>query len=206
MKKKIILIITALSMFLVGCSFKSDNDSTEHGKELLEKHQYKEAMKVLSDALEEDSNNDHARAMYMQAMRMLKVSKYEESANYDKAIEELEIIEKIRDGSSDIKDEASKRKSELKKISEEAKKAKLERKQKAKYSASQDKGRIESDAESEYIKENKKEEVELEVKEETNQGTENNNNQNNNQKPQGTEQPNPDTQPEPTNPKEEGAQ
>lgn len=206
MKKKIILIITALSMFLVGCSLKSDNDSTEHGKELLEKHQYKEAMKVLSDALEEDSNNDHARAMYMQAMRMLKVSKYEESANYDKAIEELELIEKIRDGSSDIKDEASKRKSELKKISEEAKKAKLERKQKAKYSASQDKGRIESDAESEYIKENKKEEVELEVKEETNQGTENNNNQNNNQKPQGTEQPNPDTQPEPTNPKEEGAQ
>lgn len=206
MKKKIILIITALSMFLVGCSFKSDNDSTERGKELLEKHQYKEAMKVLSDALEEDNNNDHARAMYMQAMRMLKVSKYEESANYDKAIEELELIEKIRDGSSNIKDEASKRKSELEKISEEAKKAKLERKQKAKYAASQDKDRIESDAESEYIKENKKEELELENKEETNTDTDNNNNQNNNQNPQGTEQPNLETQPEPTNPKEEGAQ
>lgn len=199
MKQKIILTIAILSIFITGCSLKNDSTYVEEGKKLLESHEYKQAMKVLSSALEEDNTDDYARAMYMQAMRMLKANEYEEKGNYDKAIEELELIEGIKNGSSNIRNEASNKKSELQKLNDEAKKSALDRKQKAKYTADQDRGRIESEAESATVEE-KKEESNVENNENTNieQGTDQNQNQNqNNNQNQNQNQPN--TQPPTTN-------
>ena len=87
---------------------------------------------------------------------------YEEKKNYDKAIACLEAIENLKGGSSDIKNEASKKKKELIKLNEEYKKAQEERKENAKDISSQGQYKLEQDA----IKENQKQEA---IKEEEEQ-------------------------------------
>lgn len=139
MKKKIVLIITLLSIFMIGCTSKSEESSlVEEGKVALENHKYSDAMKLLSSALEEDSSDEHARAMYMQAMRMINVDSYKSKTNYKKAIEELEAIVKIKNGSQVIKSEASNELKEIKKLYESQKEAEIKRKDEAKVSASKD--------------------------------------------------------------------
>ncbi|MCC0634040.1 MULTISPECIES: hypothetical protein [unclassified Clostridioides] len=148
MRGRVILLISILSIFLVGCSFnkKDEISSTEQGKIYLEKHDYKKAMEALSSALEEDSANENARAMYMQSMRMLNVDEFEKDTNYEDAIKELKLIEKIKNGSSVIKNEASKKKEELTKLEKEQNEAEEERKKKAKDTAGEDRYRVESEA------------------------------------------------------------
>lgn len=139
MKKKIVLIITLLSIFMIGCTSKSEESSlVEEGKVALENHKYSDAMKLLSNALEENSSDEHARAMYMQAMRMINVDSYKSKTNYKKAIEELEAIGKIKNGSQVIKSEASNELKEIKKLYESQKEAEIKRKEDAKVSASKD--------------------------------------------------------------------
>ncbi|MCM0737920.1 hypothetical protein NBN67_10250 [Clostridioides difficile] len=98
MRGRVILLISILSIFLVGCSFnkKDEINLVEQGKTYLEKHNYKKAMESLSSALEEDSTNENARDMYMQAMRMSNMTEFEELKNYEGAIKELKLIEKIK--------------------------------------------------------------------------------------------------------------
>lgn len=137
MKKKIVLIIALLSILMMGCT-KEFTESTfvEDGKKALESYDYSNAMKLLSNALEENSGDEYARAMYMQAMRMLSVEEYKEQTNYKKAIEELETIASIKNGSSVIKDKASKDLKEMKSLYEEQQAAEAKRKEDAKTSAS----------------------------------------------------------------------
>ena len=133
MKKKIVLIITLLSIFMIGCTSKTEESSlVEEGKIALEAHKYSDAMKLLSNALDEDSSDEHARSMYMQAMRMINVDSYKSKTNYKKAIEELEAIEKIKNGSQVIKSEASNELKEIKKLYESQKEAERKRKEDAK--------------------------------------------------------------------------
>ncbi len=103
-------------------------------------------MESLSSALEEDSTNENARAMYMQAMRMSNMTEFEELKNYEGAIKELKLIEKIKNGSSVIKEEATKKKEELTKLEKEQNEAEEQRKKKAKDTAGEDRYRVESDA------------------------------------------------------------
>ena len=139
MKKKIVLIITLLSIFMIGCTSKTgESNLVEEGKIALEAHNYSDAMKILSSALEENSSDEHARAMYMQAMRMINVDSYKSKINYKKAIEELEAIEKIKNGSQVIKSEASNELKEIKKLYESQLKAERKRKEDAKIAASKD--------------------------------------------------------------------
>ena len=138
MNKKIVLIIALLSIFMIGCTKEEKSTLVQDGRAALEAHEYSDAMKILSEALEEDKDDEHARAMYMQAMRMLNVDKFKSYTNYKKAIEELEAIENIKNGSSVIKDEASSELKEMKKLYEEQLTAQAERKESAKITASKD--------------------------------------------------------------------
>ena len=200
MKKKIVLIITLLSIFMIGCTSKTEESSlVEEGKIALEAHKYSDAMKLLSNALDEDSSDEHARSMYMQAMRMINVDSYKSKTNYKKAIEELEAIEKIKNGSQVIKSEASNELKEIKKLYESQKEAVRKRKEDAKtaaskdaYKASQQLTKYEESLREEEEKKKQEEEEQLN----NNQNTENNENTNegdnqtqgNTNQPQSTEE------------------
>lgn len=146
MKQKIVLAITLISILLTGCNSKEESTYSHDGRVALENHQYEDAMKLLSSALEEDSADEHSRAMYMQARRMLNAIEYEEMKNYEKAIKELEFIEGIKSGSSTIKSEATSKKKELEKLYDEQLKAEQQRKEDAKNVANQDKYKLEQEA------------------------------------------------------------
>ncbi|MGL5330335.1 MAG: hypothetical protein ACRDD7_13785 [Peptostreptococcaceae bacterium] len=138
MKLKIILIVSLLSIFITGCSSQEEISLVEEGKLALEKSEYKKAKEILSEALEEDSTDDNARAMYMQAVKMEKVIEYEEDEDYKRAINELEVIDGIKNGLSSIKSKVPDKKEELIKLNEEYENAMLQRKENAKSSASKD--------------------------------------------------------------------
>ena len=200
MKKKIVLIITLLSIFMIGCTSKTEESSlVEEGKIALEAHKYSDAMKLLSNALDEDSSDEYARSMYMQAMRMINVDSYKSKTNYKKAIEELEAIEKIKNGSQVIKSEASNELKEIKKLYDSQKEAERKRKEDAKtaaskdaYKASQQLTKYEESLREEEEKKKQEEEEQLN----NNQNTENNENTNegdnqtqgNTNQPQSTEE------------------
>ncbi|NMS91698.1 hypothetical protein HGQ85_17395 [Clostridioides difficile] len=203
MRGRVILLISILSIFLVGCSFnnKDEINLTEQGKTYLEKHDYKKAMESLSSALEEDNTNENARAMYMQAMRMSNMTEFEEAKNYEDAINELKLIEKIKNGSSVIKEEATKKKEELTKLEKEQNEAEEQRKKKAKDTAGEDRYRVESDArKTSYSRNNK-----------TNKSSSKNNSKksdddksDNNSSSQNQEKPNNNPTPTPPSPESSG--
>lgn len=146
MKQKIILAIALFSILVTGCSVKEESTYYYDGKMALENHMYDEAKKLFSSALEEDSSDEHSRAMYMQAVRMINVNKYEQIRNYEKAIKELEFIESIKGGSSLIRNEASDKRKEFVTLFEEQEKAEQKRKQDAKNVAKQDRYKLEKQA------------------------------------------------------------
>ena len=131
MKYKNILIIMIITILFTGCSASKKDELLNEGKLALERHEYTKAQELLSQALTADSTNENARSMYIQAVKMKDAAEYEEKKNYDKAIACLEAIENLKGGSSDIKNEASKKKKELIKLNEEYKKAQEERKENA---------------------------------------------------------------------------
>jgi len=174
MKNKSILIIMMITIFLTGCSRAKEDELFKKGKLALEKHEYTNAQEILSQVLTADSNNENARSMYMQAVKMKDALEYENKQLYDKAIQCLEDVEKLKGGSSDIRSEAAQKKKELTKLNEEYKNAQEERKENAKDVSSQDKYKLEQEA----LKENQKEE---EIEEEQENQEKENNQQNNNQ-------------------------
>ena len=168
MKKNKILIIMIITMLFTGCSASKENSLLKEGQQALERYEYTKAKDILSQVLTDDSSNEDARIMYIQAVKMSDVATYEEQKRYEKAIECLEEIEKLNGGSSEIKKEASKKKKELIKLNEEYEKAKENRKENAKNVSSQGKYKLEQDA----INANQKEEEVEEDKEEQEQEVE----------------------------------
>lgn len=168
MKKRLVLFITIVSILATGCSNKNKNKLVEQGKDALENHNYKEAKEFLSQALDDDSTDEHARAMYVQAMRLEKAIKYEEQGNYKKAIEELDIGEKIKNGSQSIHVDISNKKKELTKLNEEYLKSQEARKENAKIEVGKDRYRVEqlANKENQKILEEKKKEEEAKKQEE----------------------------------------
>ena len=146
MKNKKILTIMIITMLFTGCSASKGEDLLNEGKLALERHDYTKAEDILAQVLTADTSNENARSMYIQTVNMKNVAEYEGQKNYDKAIVCLEIIEKLKSGSSEIKDEASKKKKEIMKLNEEYKNAKEERKENAKYASSQGRYKLEKDA------------------------------------------------------------
>lgn len=166
MKKILVLILVILSISSTGCSNKNNNDLITQGKDALENYKFKEAREFLSQVLDIEKNNEHARAMYFQSMRFENAIKYEHQGNYKKAIEELDIGEKIKNGSQIIKVDLSNKKKELIKLNEEYIKSQEERKENAKIEAGKDRYRVESIAkkENQIILEEKRKEEEIKNK------------------------------------------
>lgn len=166
MKKILVLILVILSISSTGCSNKNNNDLITQGKDALENYKFKEAREFLSQVLDIEKNNEHARAMYFQSIRFEKAIKYEHQGNYKKAIEELDIGEKIKNGSQIIKVDLSNKKKELIKLNEEYIKSQEERKENAKIEAGKDRYRVESIAkkENQIILEEKRKEEEIKNK------------------------------------------
>ena len=154
MKKKLLVIIALIAVLASGCSKLSEDSSLIKGQEKLEGHQYDEALTLLSQVLDENPENESARAMYMQARKMQSAEKYEKNNDYDKAIKELSYIVNINNGSKKIKRESINKKAELEKLQEAAEKEALERKANAKKTSKEDVKRLES----EMIYNNKKNE------------------------------------------------
>ena len=161
MKQKKILILMIITIFFTGCSAFKEDELLNEGKLALEKHEYTKAQDLLSQVLTADSTNENARSMYMQAVKMNDAAEYEEKQNYDKAIECLNVIENLKGGSSEIKNE-------------EYKKSQEERKENAKDVSSKGQYKLEQDA----LKENQKQEA-LKEKEEQKAQEEENNQQDN---------------------------
>lgn len=162
MKKKLFTVLILILVLCSGCSKLSESNILGKGQEKLENHQYDEALALLSQALDEDSSNESARAMYMQARKMQSAEEYEKNNEYDKAIEELNAIVNINNGSKKIKRESINKKAEIEKLKEAAEKEALERKENAKKSSKEDVNKLES----QIIYENEKKEEEPKEEEE----------------------------------------
>ncbi len=154
MKKIFTITLTLLlaSILMVGCSDTvEENNLFEEGKLLLEKHEYNDAKDKFSQLLHQDVQNEAARAMYTQAIRMQTATHYEKTKNYKKAIMELEVVEGIKNGSEVIKKEASEKKKSLQGLDKEYELIKEQRKENAKVVAARDKSKVESRARQAYI-------------------------------------------------------
>lgn len=173
MKNKIFLAIIIMTIFLIGCSGGKESELISKAKTALEKHEYKEAQEFLSQVLSADSTNENARSMYMQAVKMKDALEYEKKHLYDKAIQSLESIEKLKGGSSKIKSEAHEKKKELTKLNEEYKKAQEERKENAKNVSSQENSKLEEN----LIKENQYDQEDTDKEEEQQKQDEDNSNE-----------------------------
>ena len=169
MKKKIILILVLVGIFVSGCSKISEDNNFIKGQEKLESHSYDEALNLLSLALDEDPKNESARAMYIQAIKMKTAQIYEENNDYEKAIKELDFIVNIDNGSKKIKRESINKKSELEKLQKEYEKEFLERKENAKKTAKEYINNVEPQIIYEINKEEEDKKEESEIEEETNE-------------------------------------
>ena len=181
MKKKVILILVLIGTLVSGCSKLSEDSYFIQGKEKLESHQYDEALTLLSQVLDENPENESARAMYMQARKMKSAKIYEENNDYDKAIKELDFIVNIDNGSKKIKRESINKKAELEKLQQTYEKEALERKENAKKVSKEDINRIQSQIIYENNKKQEEEKKEEDKKEENKIEEETNENQPSNQ-------------------------
>ena len=134
MNKKYLIILIVLMIFSVGCENKKSS-ALKNGQTALESHEYVKAQKYLSEALEQDSKNETARAMYMQAIKMPEAEYYKEKGLYNKGIESLESIVNLNNGSQKIKVESASLKNELEKSQSEFEEASNIRKENSKEAA-----------------------------------------------------------------------
>lgn len=127
----ILIVICLLSTTLISCN-SNKGSLLENGRIALENNNYSQAKKYLSEVLEEDSKNEQARAMYMQASKMASAQYYKEQGLYDKSIKSLEYIVNIENGSKKIKIESKELKKEVESLQEEQEEAANIRKENAK--------------------------------------------------------------------------
>ncbi len=133
MRNKLLLVILLLITCLAcGCNKVADDKLLRDGQEKLESHQYDEALSILSQVIDADSDNESARAMYMQARKMKSAEMHEKNGDYTRAIADLEMIVNIDNGSKKIKRESANKKSELEKLEAEREKEALAKKANAK--------------------------------------------------------------------------
>ena len=111
MKKKYLIIVIVLMIFAVGCNNK-ESTAFKDGQTALENHEYDKAKKYLSDVLEQDSKNESARCMYIQATKMSKAEYYKNKGLYDKSLDNLDGLVNLENGSQKIKVESQELKKE----------------------------------------------------------------------------------------------
>lgn len=120
--KKIIMVLTILCLFVVGCSKKEDTSSYEKhlgdGIIAAANEEYDKAKELFSLAKDEKSNEAEAYALYNQTNNLIEAIDSKQKKHYDIAIQLCTSIEQI-DSKSDIIKRAAK---DLKKKCEDYKK------------------------------------------------------------------------------------
>ncbi|HBI94536.1 MAG TPA: hypothetical protein DDY58_20070 [Terrisporobacter glycolicus] len=120
--KKIIMVLTILCLFVVGCSKKEDTSSYEKhlgdGIIAAANEEYDKAKELFSLAKDEKSNEAEAYALYNQTNNLIEAIDSKQKKHYDIAIQLCTSIEQI-DSKSDIIKSAAK---DLKKKCEDYKK------------------------------------------------------------------------------------
>ena len=122
MKKKYLIIVIVLMIFAVGCNNK-ESTAFKEGQTALENHEYDKAKKYLSDVLEQDSKNESARCMYIQATKTSKAEYYKNKGLYDKSLDNLDGLVNLENGSQKIKVESQELKKEVEKLKSEEEEA-----------------------------------------------------------------------------------
>lgn len=122
MKKKYLIIVIVLMIFAVGCNNK-ESTAFKEGQTALENHEYDKAKKYLSDVLEQDSKNESARCMYIQATKMSKAEYYKNKGLYNKSLDNLDGLVNLENGSQKIKVESQELKKEVEKLKSEEEEA-----------------------------------------------------------------------------------
>ncbi|MCC3867927.1 lysozyme inhibitor LprI family protein [Terrisporobacter mayombei] len=138
--KKIIMILTILCLFVVGCSKKEDTSSydeyLEEGKTVAANQEYDKAKNFFSLAKEENSNEEEADALYKQTNNLVEAIDSKEKKHYDVAIQLCSSIEEINSESDIIKSAAKDLKKKCENLKnnpdQEEKEAKKEKKKTAK--------------------------------------------------------------------------
>lgn len=155
MKKIIIMVLTILCLFVVGCSKKEDTSSYEKhlgdGIIAAANEEYDKARELFSLAKDEKSNEAEAYALYNQTNNLIEAIDSKQKKHYDIAIQLCISIEQI-DSKSDIIKSAAK---DLKKKCEDYKKnpSKAEKEEKK-----EKKEKKEKEEEKEAVKDQPKEE------------------------------------------------
>lgn len=109
--KKVIVLLTILCLFVVGCSKKEDTSSydkyLEDGKRAATNEEYDKAKNLFGLAKEENSNEEEANALYKQTNNLIEAIDSKEKKHYDVAIQLCASIETINSESDIIKKAAT---------------------------------------------------------------------------------------------------
>ncbi|WP_343348303.1 lysozyme inhibitor LprI family protein [Terrisporobacter petrolearius] len=158
MKKIIIMVLTILCLFVVGCSKKEDTSSYEKhlgdGIIAAANEEYHKAKELFSLAKEEKSNEAEAYALYNQTNNLIEAIDSKQKKHYDIAIQLCASIEKI-DSKSDIIKSAAK---DLKKKCEDFKQNPSKAEKEEKKEKKEKKEKEEKKEKKEAVKEPPKEE------------------------------------------------
>lgn len=117
--KKIIMLLLALSIFVVGCS--KDNNSSydkylEEGKTAIANQEYEKGRNFFSLAKEANSNENEANVLYNQTNNLVEAITSKENKHYDVAIQLCNTILKMNSESNIVKTAANDLKVECEKL------------------------------------------------------------------------------------------
>ncbi|WP_434794510.1 hypothetical protein TPDSL_15470 [Terrisporobacter petrolearius] len=139
--KKIIMVLTILCLFVVGCSKKEDTSSYDKhlgdGIIAAANEEYDKAKELFSLAKDEKSNEAEAYALYNQTNNLIEAIDSKQKKHYDIAIQLCTSIEQIdsksdiiKSAAKDLKKKCEEFKQNPSKAEKEEKKEKIEKKEK----------------------------------------------------------------------------
>lgn len=149
-KKNIVIIfinfflIISLTLLLSGCGISESGELMSDARKFIDQGEYQKAMTNLSKVLEEDESNSEARGMYYQALKLHKAEKAKFRKDYEQEIKELKDLLNDKSGSAKIRDKAEEMLEQAEKAYSSQRKAIITRKENAKKTAEENKGKYTS--------------------------------------------------------------
>ncbi|WP_101772933.1 tetratricopeptide repeat protein [Peptostreptococcus faecalis] len=145
MNKKIIsIVVLSLTLMLTGCGFTESGELMSGARKFIENEEYDKAMTNLSKVLSEDESNSEARGMYYQSMKLQKAQKCRNRQDYEQEIKELQDLINDNSGSAKVKSQAEELLKKAQDNLQRQKKATITRKENAKKTAEENKGKYSS--------------------------------------------------------------
>lgn len=137
-------LIISLALLLSGCGISESGELMSDARKFIDQGEYQKAMTNLSKVLEEDESNSEARGMYYQALKLHKADKAKFRKDYEQEIKELKDLLNDKSGSAKIRDKAEEMLEQAEKAYRSQKKAIITRKENAKKTAEENKGKYTS--------------------------------------------------------------